>query len=418
MLIFGRRRVRVIAAALQASRTGSHTGGEEVKDFDEALEELTKLLEVGTQIWLLGAGASYDAKIPLMLQLTSRVCSQIAAPHDAPLTSIRDELPGTAHIEHVLSHLGDLIAIASRSNSGQATVGANAYSVGQLKGLHAEIIRRIAETIRYGYRAAAGEAAEEVGTLQQPIVNVAHHSAFIDALFAGRANLESRSRVVFTTTNYDTLIEDALSLARRRVVDGFSTGGIGFWTGHGDDEIEGLAPRCHQVVKLHGSVDWLRATDGTLVRARYGTSYLSRLEDTLIYPQATKYVETQRDPFAELFGAFRRLLTSRESHVLCIVGYSFGDEHINLEIEEALKRDGNKTNVIAFVREVGASGATVLPERLRVWMTKTPFCNRVYAASDQALYAGGARFGSEGGVELKWWSFAGLTGFLRTGSAT
>lgn len=388
-----------------------------MKDFDEALEELSKLLEAGMQVWLLGAGASYDAKIPLMLQLTSRVCSLVSAPHDVPLASIRDELPGTSHIEHVLSHLGDLIAIASRNTSGQATVGASAYTVDQLKGLHAEIIRRIAETIRYGYRAAAGVAVEEVGTLQQPIVDVTYHSAFLDALFAGRANLESRSRVIFTTTNYDTLIEDALSLARRRVVDGFSTGGIGFWTGHREEEIAKLPPRCHQVVKLHGSVDWLRAADGTLVRARYGTSYLSRLEDTLIYPQATKYVETQRDPFAELFTTFRRVLASTESHLLCIVGYSFGDEHINLEIEEALRRESNKTNVIAFVRETGAPGATALPERLRAWMTGTTFSSRVYAASDQALYAGGARFTPAGGGELKWWSFGGLTSFLRTGSA-
>jgi hypothetical protein len=388
-----------------------------VRDFDEALEELSKLLEAGMQVWLLGAGASYDAKIPLMLQLTSRVSSLVVAPHDAPLASIRSELPGTSHIEHVLSHLGDLIAIASRTTSNQATVGGTTYSVDQLKELHAEIVRRIAETIRYGYRSAAGGVAEEVGTLQNPIVDVVHHAAFMDALFAGRANLESRSRVVFATTNYDTLIEDALSLARRRVVDGFSTGGIGFWTGHRDEEIEKLPPRCHQVVKLHGSIDWLRASDGTLVRARYGTSYLSRLEDTLIYPQATKYVETQRDPFADLFAAFRRLLVSPESHVLCIVGYSFGDEHINLEIEEALAREGNKTNVVAFVFEDTASGVPLLPERLRTWITGTKFANRVYVASDQALYAGGVRFAPPGGGKLKWWSFAGLTNFLRTGSA-
>ncbi|MEK8053559.1 hypothetical protein AACH10_25105 [Ideonella sp. DXS22W] len=169
-----------------------------MKDFDEALEELLKLLEAGMQVWLLGAGASYDSKIPLMLQLTTRVCSLVAAPHDAPLASIRGELPASAHIEHVLSHLSDLISIATRNSSRQATVGANAYSVDQLKELHAEIIRRIAETIRYGYRAAAAGVPEEVGTLQQPIVDVAHHTAFMEALFAGRANLESRSRVVFT----------------------------------------------------------------------------------------------------------------------------------------------------------------------------------------------------------------------------
>lgn len=389
-----------------------------MKDFNEALEEVTKLLEAAMQIWLMGAGASYDAKIPLMLQLTGRVCGLVTAPHDEPLSSIRGELPATSHIEHVLSHLGDLVAIASRSNSGQANVAGKAYTVAQFKALHAEIIRRIAETVRYGYRAAVGAAAEEVGTLQDPIVQVAPHCAFMDALFAGRANLESRSRVVFTTTNYDTLIEDALSLARRRVVDGFSTGGIGFWTGHPQEEIEKLPPRCHQVIKLHGSVDWLRSGDGTLVRARYGTSYLSRLEETLIYPQATKYVETQRDPFAELFATFRRLLASTQSHVLCIVGYSFGDEHINLEIEDALKRENNKTNLIAFVREQGPAGATTLPERLRAWMTGTPFRNRVYVASDKALYAGGGRFNPAGAPELNWWSLAGLTTFLRTGSAS
>lgn len=386
-----------------------------MKDFDEALEELSKLLEAGIQVWLLGAGASYDAKIPLMLQLTGRVCGLVAVPHDAPLASIRAELPDTAHIEHVLSHLGDLIAIASRSNSGQAAVDGNVYSAQQFKDLHAEIIRCIAQTIRYGYRAPEAGIPEEVGTLAQPIVDVSHHCAFIDALFAGRANLESRSRVVFTTTNYDTLIEDALSLARRRVVDGFSTGGIGFWTGLKDEEIDRLPLRCHQVVKLHGSVDWLRSSDGTLVRARYGTSYLSRLEDTLIYPQATKYVETQRDPFAELFTVFRRLLASPESHVLCIVGYSFGDEHINIEIEEALKRESNKTNVIAFIREDGPSGATVLPKCLSAWM-KSTFRNRVYAASNHALYAGGIRFSPPGAGELNWWKLAGLTNFLKTGA--
>lgn len=389
-----------------------------MKGFTEALEELSKLLEAGMQVWLLGAGASYDAKIPLMLQLTSRVQDLVAAPHDVLLASIRDELPSTAHIEHVLSHLGDLIAIATRSNSGQAAVGGRGYTIDQLKGLHAEIVRRIAETIRYGYRAPLGDSAEEIGTLQQPIVDLVPHRAFMDALLAGRANLESRSRVVFTTTNYDTLIEDALSLGRRRVVDGFSSGGIGFWTGHGEDETDRLPPRCHQVVKLHGSVDWLRSADGTLVRARYGTSYLSRLEDTLIYPQATKYVETQRDPFADLFAAFRRLLASKESHVLCVIGYSFGDEHINLEIEEALKRESNKTNLIAFVREMGPPGEPSLPERLRAWMTGTPFRNRIYAASNRALYAGGDRFSPDGGLELKWWSLAGLTGFLRTGIAS
>lgn len=386
-----------------------------MKDFNEGVEEVLKLLETNVQAWLMGAGVSFDAKIPLMYQLTERVGALVQPPHDKLLKILRDDLPTDAHIEHVLSHLGDLIAIASRGRQGKVSLGGQEFDVASLNELHATVIRHIAETVRYGYKSAVSGAPEEVGSLESPIVEVSHHKAFMDALFAGRANLESRSRVVFVTTNYDTLIEDALSLSRRRVFDGFSNGGIGFWTGHRTEDAESLPPRSHQVIKLHGSVDWLRAQDGTLVRARYGTNYLSKLEDTLIYPQATKYVETQKDPFAGLFDAFRRVLHSSESHVLCVVGYSFGDEHINLEIEDALLREGNKTNVIAFVREVDSSGVSKLPDRLEAWQS-APFKSRIYVATDKALYTGGKRLVHDSAANLPWWSFGGLTSFLKTGT--
>lgn len=386
-----------------------------MKDFDEGVEEVLKLLETNVQVWLMGAGVSFDAKIPLMYQLTERVAALVQPPHDDLLKHLREDLPANAHIEHVLSHLGDLIAIASRGKRGKASLGGKEFDVAALTELHAVVIRHIAETVRYGYKSAVGGAPEEIGSLENPIVEVLHHKAFMDALFAGRANLESRSRVIFATTNYDTLIEDALSLSKRRVFDGFSSGGIGFWTGHRAEDLESLSPRSHQVIKLHGSVDWLRAQDGTLMRTRYGTNYLSTLEDTLIYPQATKYVETQKDPFAELFGTFRRVLHSPASHVLCIVGYSFGDEHINLEIEDALLREGNKTNVIAFVREENSPGGAKLPDRLSEWQSG-PFKSRVYVATDKALYAGGQRLVDGAAVDLPWWTFSGLTSFLRTGA--
>ena len=56
----------------------------------------------------------------------------------------------------------------------------------------------------------------------------------------------------------------------------------------------------------------------------------------MIYPQAIKYIHAQSDPFAELFQRFRHRLGSGTDQVLLICGYSFGDEHINSEIEEAL----------------------------------------------------------------------------------
>jgi len=388
-----------------------------MNDFNSKLEELSKLIETGTQIWLLGAGASFDAKIPLMHQLTRRVSSIVDHPYAGLLAEIRSELETNAHIEHVLSHIGDLIAIAARRKIGKVNVGAEIYSHEALVDLHSEIVRCITETIRYGYREATEASPEEIGDSKTPIVEVKYHLSFMNALFKGRTNLESRSRVVFTTTNYDTLIEDALSLQKRRVIDGFSNGGIGFWIGHGETDFETLPTRSHPVIKLHGSVDWVREDNGKMFRSRYGTRYLSNLANTLIYPQATKYVETQRDPFAQLFSAFRNLLSSRQSHVLCIVGYSFGDEHINSEIEEALKREGNKTNIVAFVKEIdGPNGEKFLPKRLNDWVNSDLYKNRVFVASDRALYAGGARVVPLGERILNWWNFSGLTNFLITGS--
>lgn len=390
-----------------------------MKTIDEGIDELQKLLEANVQYWLLGAGASFDSKIPLMYPLTERVRELVAGPLEPLLGRIQAELPLSAHIEHILSHIGDLIAIASRNRTGRVHIGGNECDLADLVTLHEEIIGHIATTVRYGYRPASGPVAAEVGTLAEPIVEVEHHQAFVQALFEGRANLESRSRVTFITTNYDTLLEDSLALSRRSVYDGFTAGGVGYWLGHKHEPIEKLPPRTHQLIKLHGSVDWLRSSNGGMVRGRYGTKYLSDLSQTLIYPQATKYVETQKDPFADLFDAFRRSMAIPVSHLLCTVGYSFGDEHINLEIETALSREGNKTNVIAFSKEVlnGVGPATMLPETLERWRQNPVFGSRVYIASDKALYAGKTMFEPDPIAQLAWWSFAGLTRFLKSGAA-
>jgi hypothetical protein len=391
------------------------TGGIGLNTFDEGVEELQKLLETTFQVWLMGAGASYASNIPLMHELTSHVFGLVKSPHSTLLNAIKNELHENAHIEHVLSHIGDLIALATRNRSGMITLGGTEYDLTGLKSLHSEIIRHIAVTVRYGYRPASNGTVKSIGTINRPIVKIEYHKHFMSALFSGRSNLESRSRVVFATTNYDTLIEDALSISKRSVFDGFSAGGIGFWTGHSAELLENLPPRTHQVIKLHGSVDWLRYDDGSdVVRARYGTDYLANLENTLIYPQATKYIETQRDPFADLFLAFRRNLGTHDSHVLCIVGYSFGDEHINIEIEEAMRRVGSKTNIVAFSREVTVAGGTELPATLKSWLGDS-FAARVYVASDKALYAGGKRLTRTLPGDMNWWTFSGLTQFLQSG---
>lgn len=88
---------------------------------------------------------------------------------------------------------------------------------------------------------------------------------------------------------------------------------------------------------------------------RDGDLYPEKSSRVLIYPQSTKYLATQRDPFAAQFDLFRRTLGSNKENVLAICGYSFGDEHINQEIELALRCPENKTTILAFSQKLNST---------------------------------------------------------------
>lgn len=387
-----------------------------MKDFEHGIEELLKLLELGKQHWLLGAGASVGSGIPLMYPLTKRVEACLEGSDLSLFSRIMDDLPPNAHVEHALSHLGDLIALAERSKSKTVAIGAHTAPLPELEAAYKSIIKAIASTVRYGYTAASGTSPEVIGTHIAPLVDVEAHRAFIQTLFKTRSNLEARSRVGFITTNYDTLLEDALAMELRVALDGFAGGAIAFWNGQNIDPDQSYVARSHRVLKLHGSVDWFQDPSVGLLRVRYGVKYLADLAGTMIYPQATKYVETQKDPFARIFDCFRKSLRSSDSHLLAIVGYSFGDNHINTEIENALSDRGNKTTVVAFSKEIATDdGGSVPCPTLMRWASNSDFGSRIYVASDKALYNGAGKVLPNPAAPLNWWTLAGLTSFLEQG---
>lgn len=390
-----------------------------MKSFSHGIEELRRVLDLGRQHWLLGAGASLVSGIPLMYALTTRVKSQLQDLDLEIFLATMSDLPDDAHVEHTLSHLGDLIALAERSKSKTAHLAGKDVDLLQLETTYRTIIKVIAVTVRYGYRSAYNGAAEQIGTYETPIVDIDSHVKFVRQVFGGRINLEPRSQVGFITTNYDTLLEDALAIERRVALDGFSGGSIAYWDGQSIDPSTSTGYREHRVLKLHGSVDWFKNAEVGLLRVRYGVKYLSDLAGTLIYPQATKYLETQKDPFAKIFDCFRRILQSPESHLLAIVGYSFGDNHINGEIENALASKNNKTIVVAFSRENATEEGTEVCTTLKKWLENKEFGSRIYVATDKALYHGSSRYSQEPvDGDLQWWTFDGVTKFLESGALT
>lgn len=389
-----------------------------MEEFEEQIESLKQhILDASRQNWLFGAGISFDANIPLMYPLTDRVNALIQASDNEHNRSIIDalrlELAENCHVEHYLSHLGDLIALSERSRNMQASLGGANYSFEQLNQCYREIVRIIGETVRYGY-INDGEN-ETIGNIENPVVEISSHVRFIQSLFLNKANLERRSSISFFTTNYDTLLEDALALNKINVIDGFSGGAMGFW--NAESEFSSLSHRALScsLFKLHGSVDWHRDSVHGLVRARYGTKYLSNAADIMIYPQATKYVETQKDPFAALFSGLRSALTAGDQNVLITCGYSFGDEHINSEIEHCLIDRNNKTTVVAFTDE-RPEGDVVINPTLDLWLQNRQFGERVIVAGKNGLYNNSlVPTSPEEGKQFDWWMFSGLIKFIESG---
>jgi SIR2-like domain len=388
-----------------------------VHDFESIIEVIGKQLESSRQNWLFGAGISYQSNIPLMYPLTARVKNIIHASKTVKDIEIynllTDELPDKAHIEHYLSHLGDLIALADRSKNQSATIGAKLFKKDNLINLHSSIISAISDTVRYGY---SNNGLEIIGSIDKPIVEVEHHIKFVQALYSNRTNLLSRSKIAFFTTNYDTLLEDALGLEKFAVVDGFSGGAIAYWNPQIEFKETPSLPKKFFLYKLHGSIDWLRNQEKGLVRTRYGTKYFANKSDIMIYPQATKYVETQKDPFSYLFNGLRNALNANDDNILVTCGYSFGDDHINAEIQAALSNDSNRTTLIAFVQENPETNV-VINKTLDSWLTDSNFGDRVYVAGKNGIYHESVTpIQPTPMKDLYGWTFEGLTNFILTGN--
>tara|TARA_R110002051_G_scaffold91441_2_gene160927 strand:- start:2743 stop:3969 length:1227 start_codon:yes stop_codon:yes gene_type:complete len=389
--------------------------------------QFEKHLNSPKQTWLLGAGVSFGANIPLMTPLTTRVLDSTESqlyPNDAialsALDFLKTDVSDEANIEDILTHLGDCISIAERSRNDSIKIGEYVFDRSKLVEIHLALLDKIAETVRWGYKPPvldeAGEIVhpESIGIRGDPIVDIKGHADFIAAVFgSNRAGVEYlRTPVEFFTTNYDTLLEDALALNQITYRDGFIGGGVGFW--RIENYREGERTRAI-VTKLHGSIDWYRPGiyPSPLLRIRDDNLYPKREGGAvMIYPQATKYLNTQRDPFAELFQRFRHRLAVGTDHVLLICGYSFGDEHINAEIEQAMASSKSQLTILAFSDEP----ANKLPKTLSEWRRNRSWRKRVFVASPKGLYQGdeGPHFGIEN-QPRDWWTFTGATRLFSSG---
>jgi len=366
------------------------------KPFCEAVAKFEELLAQGGPAFLLGAGCSKCAGLPLTTELTEQVLkgSDLDSTSRELLTAIRDLFAGstTAHIEDYLSELIDLLAIADRrvergATSVQIVLGGNAYSAGQLRDTADEIKRAIAAVI--GRK-----------------VHIATHRSFIAAVHRPvRPGKAVPGQVVdYLVLNYDTAIEDALALERVPFSDGIDGGVTGWWNPQTFDR-DGLAAR---VLKLHGSINWVEALDDPLPR-RVGSSVQgddSHDQRILIWPASTKYREAQRDPYAQLADRARRAMRPGKGsqRLLVICGYGFGDAHINIEVDRAIRESAGDLTVVAFTAEDKPAG------QLKQWFEDQSTRQQVLIFANRGFFHGDELAQSD--CDLLWWRFENLARIL------
>jgi hypothetical protein len=98
--------------------------------------------------------------------------------------------------------------------------------------------------------------------------------------------------------------------------------------------------------KLHGSINWFEE-DAGLYPIRESHTPLDPSKDrVMIYPTPSKQTASFGSPYSDMFREFQRQVVQDQS-VLLIMGFSFGDEHINNIIFQGLTLPSFK--LIAFL---------------------------------------------------------------------
>jgi SIR2-like domain len=366
------------------------------KPFSAAVDKLEELMTQSGRAFLLGAGCSHCAGLPLTAQLTSDALASTALDTSTKeiLTAIQGNFAGAKdpNIEDYLSELVDLLAIADRRTLRSATkqeidLGAKSFSAALLREATEQIKRAIATVI------------------DKP-VSIETHWKFVKAVHRPirPGKFVSNQRADYLVLNYDTLIEDSLALEKVPFADGLDGGVTGWWNAETFSQ-DGLAAR---VLKLHGSINWSEFPNETLPRRVPKTIGGTAVKDRriLIWPASTKYRETQRDPYAQLASLAREVLrpTDGSQRVLAICGYSFGDSHINLELDRALRESGGRLTIVAF------SSDESLEVTLKEWHEDSAVREQVLIFGKRGFWHGDTVHAST--ADLPWWKFENITRLL------
>ncbi|MBD7989418.1 SIR2 family protein [Ochrobactrum sp. Sa2BUA5] len=306
-------------------------------------EILTQAIHSTNVLTLLGSGASFCAKNPD----PRRAPSMGDLWHAVRECICKDDLVDYSKFDSVVL---DVIGTLPPERDGKRQAGdiENLLSLCKMKlelmEVHAERNEKSdrespIRNLKNFIEVAEGAILEKVDFVDQATDLSAHKGLF--QKFAKRA--VDKPRVKVFTTNYDLCIEEAASRLGVVLVDGFSHSAEQRFnrdyfqhdivrrqsSGTKADYIDGV----FHLYKLHGSIDWRRRAESTVIRS---LANHPDLKPVLIYPRSTKYQEAFETPFLDMFAAFQTALREPDTALL-IAGFGFADDHISSPIWSALE---------------------------------------------------------------------------------
>ncbi|MFZ3384776.1 MAG: SIR2 family protein [Candidatus Methanoperedens sp.] len=385
-----------------------------VNEYNKQMQQLLSQTRVS---FLIGAGCSLCAGLPLMNGLTQQVCTKL----DPDMTTNKDEITSfnllkeiksryaeikNTSIEDFLSEIQDIDAILQRQLTKGIPTPLYLSKSGSYERKHTQLlIKKIKENI--------------VEILGSNISTIEYHRKFCRAIHFGLRKGRERTKrpVNYFILNYDTLFEDALALERVSFNDGFIGGSTAWWDQnyfYEDNSLSGKGREFEaRVYKLHGSIDWIKPQKhdfpmrvrSSLPKGEVIGSSDGEGEHVVIYPASIKYKETQNDPFAQMMMSLREHLSETENHVLAIIGYGFNDEHINMEVKDGIRKSKGALSVIIFL------GAKELPKCLNLWLQDSEICSQILILGKNGIWKNGEKI-LDSKDDIDWYKFEKISGIL------
>jgi len=295
--------------------------------------------------FLLAAGCPLSVKVsgnpllPDMVGLTKIISDAHATdaattPYKRLLAELEKVGKDISNLEEILTYIRSMKEVST----GGGTV--RGFAEGELNDLETEICNTIANAV-------TKDLPDEDNSYRR--------------LARWVSSIDRTVPVELFTTNYDLLLEQALEEQGVAFFDGFSGSRYPFFDIHSVEENE-LPSYWARLWKLHGSVNW-KAMPGDVCRVSKGVAG----SPELIYPSKLKYDQSRKMPFLAMSDRLTNFLLKPHA-VLFVCGYSFGDEHINDTIINALKVN-QSANVVALMHgkmKKDDTGTLVAPEAVKI----------------------------------------------------